>query len=31
MNNVLSMTDPFEAKKNTQATLITAGFAAGMI
>ncbi len=31
MNNVLSMADPFEAKKNTQATLITAGFAAGMI
>ena len=31
MNNTLSMTDPFEAKKNTQATLITAGFAAGMI
>jgi hypothetical protein len=25
------MTDPFEAKKNTQATIITAGFAAGMV
>ncbi|MEJ0106342.1 MAG: hypothetical protein WDO19_32620 [Bacteroidota bacterium] len=31
MTNTLSMTDPFEAKKNTQAALITAGFAAGMI
>lgn len=30
MTNTLSMTDPFEAKKNTQAALITAGFAAGM-
>lgn len=29
MNNALSMTDPFEARKNTQASLITAGFAAG--
>ncbi|MGC4034651.1 MAG: hypothetical protein QM764_01730 [Chitinophagaceae bacterium] len=31
MTNTLSMTDPFEARKNRQATLITAGFAAGMV
>ncbi|MES1214324.1 MAG: hypothetical protein ABUT20_02310 [Bacteroidota bacterium] len=31
MNNTLSMTDPFEARKNTQATLITAAFAAAMV
>src|SRR3954465_12007465 len=31
MTNTLSMVDPFEAKKNTRATLITAGFAAFMI
>ena len=31
MNNALTMTDPFEARKNTQASLITAGFAAGMM
>ena len=31
MNNTLSMIDHFEARKNMQATLITAAFAAGMI
>jgi hypothetical protein len=31
MNNTLSMTDPLEARKNTQATLITAAFAACMV
>src|SRR6185295_18075441 len=31
MYNTLSMTDPFEARKNAQASLITAFFAAGMI
>lgn len=31
MTNTLSMVDPFEAKKNSRAALITAGFAAGMI
>ena len=31
MNNTLAMVDPFEIRKNTQATLITAAFAAGMI
>src|SRR5689334_2768418 len=30
MTNTLSMTDPFEAKKNSRAALITAGFAAFM-
>lgn len=31
MTNTLSMTDPFEAKKNMQAAMITAGFTAGML